>query len=66
MTTYNTGNAIGSTDARDLLDNAQALDEAINSTSQTYTDRRGVQRRTLPSLQAEFPNASANAAAARY
>lgn len=47
MTTYNTGNAVGSTDARDLYDNAQALDEAVNGTGSTYTDRRGVKRKTL-------------------
>ena len=41
MTTYNTGNPIGSTDARDLYDNAQAFDEAVNSTGLTYTDRKG-------------------------
>lgn len=47
MTTYNTGNPIGSTDARDLLDNAQALDEAINSTAATFTDRLGNVRKPL-------------------
>ena len=47
MTTYNTGNPIGSTDARDLYDNAQAFDEAVNSAGSTYTDRRGVSRKTL-------------------
>lgn len=63
MTTYNTGNPIGSTDARDLYDNAQALDEAVNSTGSTFTDRRGVVRKTLVGLHQEFPNASANATA---
>lgn len=42
--TYNTGNAVGSADPRDLYDNAQALDEAVNGQASTWTDRRGVQR----------------------
>lgn len=45
--TYNTGNALGSTDARDLYDNAQALDQAVNSTANTFTDRFGVTRNTV-------------------
>lgn len=64
MTTFNTGNAIGSTDARDLYDNAQNLDHMANSQAATYADRFGVQRRTLAALEAEFPNAAANAVAA--
>lgn len=51
MTTYNTGNAIGSTDARDLYDNAQNLDHLVNSTSATYSDRKGVTRCTLAGIQ---------------
>lgn len=47
MTKYNTGNPVGSTDARDLYDNAQAFDEAVNSAGSSYTDRRGVSRKTL-------------------
>lgn len=63
MTTYNTGNPVGSTDARDLYDNAQALDQAVNG-SGTYTDRLGHSHRTLSALEDEFPNAAANAATA--
>ncbi|MEN9903975.1 MAG: Vibrio phage VvAW1 [Pseudomonadota bacterium] len=73
MTTYNTGNPVGSTDARDLYDNAQALDEAVNSTGSTYTDRRGVSRKTLkwmetaatgvPAVQAAMTAEAAAAAA---
>ena len=45
---FNTGNPIGSTDARDLSDNAQNFDEAINDRSnQTWTDRLGVGRKTV-------------------
>ena len=45
---YNTGNPIGSTDARDLQDNAQNFDEAINErAAATWTDRLGVARKTV-------------------
>ena len=47
MTTYNTGNPIGSTDARDRSDNSENLDLAVNSLSQTFVDRLGVTRDTL-------------------
>ena len=46
MTTYNTGNPIGSKDPRDLYDNAENLDRAVNSTAATWTDRFGVSRLT--------------------
>jgi len=36
---FNTGNPIGSTDARDLSDNAQNFDQAINGPSATWVDR---------------------------
>lgn len=45
--TYNTGNPIGSTDARDRSDNSENLDLAVNSLSQTFVDRLGVTRDTL-------------------
>jgi len=45
---FNTGNPIGSTDARDLSDNAQNFDEAINDrAATTWTDRLGVARKTV-------------------
>jgi len=48
MTTYNTGNPIGSTDPRDLYDNAQNFDVGVNDrTNQTWTDRLGVARKTV-------------------
>ena len=47
MTNFNTGNPIGSTDARDLSDNAQNFDNAVNGTGATWTDRLGVKRRTF-------------------
>lgn len=51
MTTYNTGNPVGSTDARDLYDNAKNLDTAMNSTGSTWTDRRGVTRKTFKAAE---------------
>ena len=50
MTTYNTGNPIGSTDARDRSDNSANLDLAVNSLSQTFVDRFGVTRDTLEGI----------------
>ena len=47
MTNFNTGNPIGSTDARDLSDNAQNFDNAVNGTGATWTDRLGVKRKTF-------------------
>lgn len=49
--TYNTGNPIGSNDARDLSDNAANFDELVNSTTKTeQPDRRGVIRKTWKGL----------------
>ncbi len=44
MTTFNTGNPIGSTDARDLSDNAENFDMALGTTASTWVDRLGVTR----------------------
>jgi len=44
---YNTGNPIGSTDARDLSDNAQDFDQAVNGPSSTWVDRLGNTRTSL-------------------
>lgn len=58
MTIYATGNALGSTDVRDLLDNAQNLDNAVNDTaSDTWVDRFGKTRVTLQGYENQF-NAS--------
>ena len=47
MTTYNTGNPLGSSAAKDLYDNAQNLDFALNSITQTlWGDRFGRKRKT--------------------
>lgn len=45
MTTYNTGNPIGSANVKDLYDNAENLDTAVNVTTPGWwVDRLGVQR----------------------
>lgn len=55
MTTYNTQNPIGSTDPRDLYDNAENLDELVNSQNKTeHNDRMGVQRKTWYGMEEEF------------
>ena len=51
--TFNTGNPIGSTDARDLSDNAENFDKAINSTGSTWDDRLGVVRKTRHGMEVE-------------
>lgn len=53
--TYNTGNALGSTDVRDLLDNAHNLDDAVNDiVNDTWVDRFGRTRKTLKGYDAAF------------
>lgn len=54
MTTYNTGNAVGSTDARDLSDNAQNFDKFANGQEHSYPDRLGVQRKSFAGMEADF------------
>lgn len=56
MTTYNTGNPIGSKDARDLYDNAQNLDNFSNGSAASYTDRLGVSRRSLSGIDSAADN----------
>ena len=46
-TRYNTGNPIESTDVRDMSDNAKNFDEFSNSSADTFTDRFGVNRKTI-------------------
>lgn len=77
MTTYNTGNPVGSATAKDLYDNAENLDVAINSqTAGEWTDRLGNARQTWKGIEdkaeidiaasASAAAASASAAAAGY
>ena len=54
MTTYNTGNPIGSTDARDRLDNSENMDILENSTTElTHADRLGTVRKTRHGMEVE-------------
>lgn len=57
MTTYNTGNALGSSDPRDLNDNAINLDKAMNGGDDEWTDRLGVVRDAWAGLQKKFLDA---------
>lgn len=55
MTTYNTGNPIGSKDPRDLYDNAENLDVLVNDKSKlSHPDRLGVERKTWHGMEQEF------------
>lgn len=54
MTTYNTGNPIGSTEVKDLYDNAQNFDTLANTTTlETVPDRLGVPRMSLHGFEEE-------------
>lgn len=57
--TYNTGNPLGSTDPRDLYDNASNFDEGMNSSSPAFTDRLGQLRKTWNGMETEFGLAQA-------
>lgn len=54
MTTYNTGNPLGSSDPRDLYDNAENLDEAVNSEEPQWVDRFGRPRLPLMEQERQF------------
>ena len=54
MTTYNTGNAIGSSDARDLYDNAENIDNFANGSANAFNDRFGVSRKSIAGMESEF------------
>jgi len=47
MNFYNTGNPVPSNDPRDLDDNAKNLDLALNTDATFFTDRTGIDRRTI-------------------
>lgn len=55
--TFNTGNPVGSTDARDLHDNAQNLDKFSNGDELEYQDRLGRARKSLAGIRAEVTDA---------
>lgn len=55
MTTYATGNPLGSKDPRDLYDNAENFDAAMNDrVNTTWNDRFGVTRPTLKGYEEKF------------
>lgn len=51
---YNTGNPVPSRDPRDLVDNAENLDRAVNGYESTWTDRLGRERKSWAGLEQEF------------
>jgi hypothetical protein len=50
MTTYNTGNPVGSVSVKDLYDNAENLDQAVNTPETTWVDRLGHERLSLAGM----------------
>jgi len=55
MSTYNTGNPLGSTSVKDLYDNAQGLDRATNDcVNKQWTDRFGKPRKTWWGMESDF------------
>jgi hypothetical protein len=62
MTIYATGNAVGSTSPKDLIDNSQNLDYLILGPLLNYPDRRGVNRLSWAGIEASFAAAQAQRA----
>jgi len=54
MTTYNTLNPLGSTEVKDLYDNAQNLDDFSNGQEPAYPDRFGTIRKSLAGIRQDF------------
>lgn len=54
MTTHNTGNPVPSAAVKDLYDNAENLDAAINGTGLNWTDRLGVVRESWAGFKVVF------------
>ena len=54
MTTYATGNPIGSTSPKDLFDNAENFDHFSNGEAGSYNDRLGNSRKSIAGMQSEF------------
>lgn len=52
--TFNTGNPVGSTDPRDLSDNAQNFDKLSVGSEHSYPDRFGVPRKSWAGMEADF------------
>ena len=60
MTTYNTGNPVGSADPRDLYDNAENMDNFINGDEVQYDDRLGRARKSWAGMEKDFADFLAN------
>jgi len=55
MTTFKTGNPVGSAAAKDLYDNAENLDTFVNDrTKRSAPDRLGVERKTWHGMEQDF------------
>lgn len=54
MTTYNTGNPVGSVDVRDLYDNSENLDYLSAGTADSYLDRLGISRKSWAGMESNF------------
>lgn len=54
MTTYNTGNPVGSTAVKDLYDNSQNLDLLTLGPLRSYPDRLGTQRYSWAGIEQQF------------
>lgn len=52
--TYNTGNSLGSTDVRDLKDNAENFDKFANGTEVSYPNRFSVPKKSIHGMNTEF------------
>lgn len=57
MTTYNTGNQVGSTSPKDLYDNAENFDRFSSGTDSSYADRLGVKRKSIYGMEQDFSSA---------
>jgi hypothetical protein len=61
MTTYNTGNPIGSAAAQDLYDNAQNFDHlSADRVNETWPDRLGIPRLTWYGMEERIKQAIIN------
>lgn len=54
MTTFATGNPLGSSKPKDLSDNAENLDRLVNGPAASYPDRFGTQRKSIAGMNSEF------------
>src|SRR5690554_4740167 len=57
---YNTGNPVPSKDPRDLVDNAENFDRAVNGDEATWTDRLGRERKSWRGMENDFSGFLAN------